>query len=186
MTITRCAWANKSELVKTYHDSKWGKPLHDEQELFKMLCLEGMQAGLSWSLILTKHDNLCEAFADFDPHVLVTYDEQKIEELLQNEGIIRNRLKINSVVHNARHYFVLCEKYGSLDDFLWSFVDHEPIINNWESESEIPASTPLSEAISKQLKKEGFKFIGPVIVYSLLQAVGIVNDHVVDCSFRFN
>lgn len=186
MTITRCAWANKSELEQTYHDTKWGKPLHDEQELFKMLCLEGMQAGLSWSLILTKYDNLCEAFADFDPHVLVTYDEQKIEELLRNEGIIRNRLKINSVILNARQYFILCEKYGSLDAFLWSFVNYKPIINNWESESEIPTSTPLAEAISKQLKKEGFKFIGPVIVYSLLQAVGIVNDHVVDCSFRFN
>ena len=184
MEIIRCDWANKSELEKQYHDTQWGKVVHDDNELFKMLILEGKQAGLSWSTILTKMDTLCKAFDDFIPEKLVNYDEEKIEVLLLNDGIIKNRLKVNAVVHNAKMYFKLCEKYGSLDAFLWSSVDYEPIINRWEKIEDVPASTPLSETISKQLKKEGFKFVGSTTIYAFMQSIGMVNDHLLSCSFR--
>lgn len=184
MDIVRCHWADKTELEKHYHDTQWGKPVHDDKELFKMLILEGKQAGLSWAVILAKMDTLCGAFDNFDPQKLIAYDDNRVEQLLKNDGIIKNRLKVNAVIHNAKMYFRLCEKYGSLDAFLWGYVDHQPIINNWEKVSDIPASTPLSDDISKQLKKEGFKFVGTTTIYALMQAIGMVNDHIAACSFR--
>lgn len=182
--IIRCPWAESSVLEQEYHDTQWGIPVHDDKTLFKMLILEGKQAGLSWSTILSKMDTLCAAFDDFDPAVVARYDGDKVEALLQNSGIIRNRAKVNAAVHNANRYFVLCEKHGSLDEFLWNYVDFKPIQNQWEQLSQVPSSTPLSNQISHDLKKLGFKFVGTTIIYAFLQAVGIVNDHLLSCSFR--
>ncbi len=184
MDIVRCDWANKTQLEQHYHDTQWGKPVHDDKELFKMLILEGKQAGLSWATILAKMDTLCAAFDNFDPHKLLAYDDDRMEELLLDDGIIKNRLKVNAVLHNAKMYFYLCEKYGSLDAFLWRYVNYHPIINNWKKSSDVPTSTPLSDEISKQLKKEGFKFVGTTTIYAFMQSIGIVNDHLVACSFR--
>lgn len=181
--IKRCDWAVKSELEQEYHDKVWGIPVHDDRKLFKMLILEGKQAGLSWSTILKKMDTLCEAFDDFDPAILITYDNTKIESLLQNNGIIKNRLKVNAVVNNAKAYFKLCEEFGSLDNYLWKFVNNKPIMNAWTKTEDIPANIPLSDTISKDLKKRGFKFVGTTIIYSFMQAIGMVNDHLVSCAF---
>lgn len=179
--IIRCDWATNHKLDEEYHDKIWGKPQHDDRELFKMLMLEGMQAGLSWSTILKKMDSMCEAFDDFNPEILITYNEAKIEGLMQNPGIIRNRLKINSAVVNAKTYFKLCEEFSSLDEYLWAYVDYKPIVNAWKTQDEVPASTELSARISKDLKKRGFKFVGTTIIYAFMQAVGMVNDHLVSC-----
>lgn len=184
MELIRCGWANRTEAERHYHDTRWGKPVHSDRELFKLLLLEGQQAGLSWSTILSKMGTLCEAFDDFRPEKLVSYDEEKIESLLLNSGIIRNRQKVNAAVHNAKMYFKLCEAYGSLDQFLWRYVDHTPIINRWETLQDVPAHTPLSDEISRQLKKEGFKFVGSTTIYALMQSIGMVNDHLLSCSFR--
>lgn len=181
--IQRCPWANKGKLEQEYHDREWGIPLHDDKQLFKMLILEGKQAGLSWSLILAKRETLCAAFDDFDPVLLAAYDDAKIAQLLQNNGIIKNRLKVRAVVNNARAYLRLCEEFGSLDSYLWAFVGHRPILNAWESADEVPAHTSLSDAISKDLKKRGFQFVGSTIVYSFMQAVGMVHDHLTSCAF---
>ena len=183
--LTRCDWAAHDILNQEYHDNEWGKPVHDDRTLFKMLILEGMQAGLSWITILKKRDAFIKAFDDFDPAIISTYGDEKIEELMHNAGIIRNRLKINAAITNARAYFVLCEKYGSLDHFLWSYVDGKPIKNAWETMSDVPASTPLAEKISKDLKNLGFKFVGPTIIYAYMQSVGLVNDHMTSC-FCYN
>lgn len=182
--VKRCDWAVHSQIERDYHDTKWGVPVHYDKELFKMLCLEGMQAGLSWVTVLKKMDTLCEAFDDFDPEIVKDYDESKELELLQNEGIIRNRLKVKSVSINAKAYFKVCDEFGSFSDYLWGFVENKPIINSWKSITEIPAKTEISDKISKDLKKRGFKFIGSTIVYAFMQAVGMVNDHLVDCDFR--
>lgn len=182
--IKRCAWANNNKLEQEYHDEKWGIPVFEDKELFKMLCLEGMQAGLSWVTVLNKMQGLCEAYDDFDPEVVINYDEKKEEELLQNEGIIRNRLKVKSVAINAKAYFKVCEEFDSFSNYLWGFVNHKPIINSWKSIEEVPAKTELSDRISKDLKKRGFKFVGSTIVYAFMQAVGMVNDHLLDCYFR--
>lgn len=182
--IKRCDWANKNKLEQEYHDKEWGVPVHDDRKLFKMLILEGKQAGLSWNTILSKMETLCEAFDDFDPEILITYDENKVEELLNNNGIIKNRLKVKAVIHNAKAYYKLCEEYGSLNHYLWSFVNNKPIINAWESIEQVPASTPLSDLISKDLKKRGFKFVGTTTIYAFMQGVGMVNDHLVYCAFR--
>lgn len=183
-TITRCDWANKSEIEMKYHDNYWGKPVHDDRELFKMLILEGKQAGLSWSTILNKMEHMQKVFDDFDPEIISQYDDAKIQELLQDPGIIRNNLKVNAAITNAKAYFVLCEEFGSLDNYLWGFVDNVPIINSWKTIQEVPATTPLSDTISKDLKKRGFKFVGSTIIYAYMQAIGMVNDHLVDCAFR--
>ncbi len=183
-TINRCDWATKSPIEQDYHDHKWGIPVYEDRELFKMLLLEGMQAGLSWVTILKKMDTMCAAFDDFDPEKLIAYDEEKVAKLLQNEGIIRNRLKIQSASANARAYFALREEFGSLSNYLWGFVRHQPIINTWEHIREVPARTDLSDTISRDLKKRGFKFVGSTIVYAFMQAVGMVNDHLVSCDFR--
>lgn len=181
--IKRCDWANKSEIESKYHDEEWGRPIYDDKKLFKMLILEGKQSGLSWYIILSKMKTLCEAFDDFDPHKLVKYDDKKIEELLKNEGIIRNKLKVNAVVTNAKVYFKLCDEFGSLSNYLWQYVDNKPIINKWSKAEEIPVKTELSDKISKDLKKRGFKFVGSTIIYSFMQAIGMVNDHLITCSF---
>lgn len=181
--IRRCDWAVKSRLEQEYHDKEWGIPVHDDKKLFKMLILEGKQAGLSWATILKKMDTLCEAFDDFDPAVLVTYDAAKIESLLQNDGIIRNRQKVNAVVSNAKAYFQLCAEVGSFEHYLWSFIDHKPIINSWTRIEEVPSSSLVSDAISRDLKKRGFKFVGTTTVYAFMQAAGMVNDHLTTCSF---
>lgn len=181
--IKRCDWAVKSKLEQEYHDNEWGVMCHDNKKLFKMLILEGKQAGLSWSTILSKMDTLCAAFDNFDPDILVTYDDEKIESLLQNDGIIRNRQKVNAVINNAKVYFKLCEEFGSLDNYLWSFVNYQPIINNWSRIEEVPSSTPVSDSISKDLKKHGFKFVGTTTVYAFMQSIGMVNDHLTSCTF---
>lgn len=177
----RCAWVSDDPLYIAYHDEEWGRPLHDDQRLFEMLILEGAQAGLSWITVLRKRESYRNAFDNFDIDKILHYDDAKIEELMQNEGIIRNRLKINSVITNAKAFRKVQQEYGSFDAFLWGFVNGKPIQNSWAHITDAPAKTELSDAISKDLKKRGFKFIGSTIVYAYLQAVGLVNDHTTDC-----
>ena len=178
---TRCSWAGKLPISIEYHDKEWGRPVHDDRKLFEMLILEGMQAGLSWNTVLKKREAFREAFDGFDPCQVALYDEAKKQELLTNEGIIRNRLKVNAAVANARAFLQVRETHGSFDRFLWAYVDHAPIRNHWKSVDEIPATTPLSDRISKDLKKLGFRFVGSTIIYAFMQATGMVNDHVTDC-----
>ncbi len=182
---TRCQWACKREQEKYYHDTEWGVPLHDDQLLFEFLILEGVQAGLSWSTVLAKRDNYRLAFNNFDPNIVANYNDQKIQELLQNPGIIRNKLKVRAAVTNAKAFLKVVDEFGSFDKYIWAFVNYKPIINTWKTWEEIPATTPISEAMSKDLKKRGFKFVGPTICYAHMQATGMVNDHVVDC-FRYD
>lgn len=182
--INRCDWANKDPLLKDYHDNVWGKPIYDDKKLFRMLVLESMQAGLSWLTILKKIDNFDKAFDGFDPDIIVSYDEKKEDELMENQGIIRNRLKIKSVKKNALAYQKIVRDFGSFSDYLWDFVDFKPIINKWDEVSQIPAKSLLSEKISADMKKRGFKFVGPTIIYSFMQAVGMINDHLVTCDFK--
>ena len=179
-TIERCSWAT-TDLYKEYHDKEWGKPVHNDDKLFEMLILEGMQAGLSWLTILNKREAFREAFDKFDCRKVALYGEEKIEELMQNEKIVRNRLKIKSAVTNAQQFIRIQEEYGSFDSFIWSYVNHKPIHNHFNTEDELPARTQLSDHISKDLKKRGFKFVGSTIIYAYMQAVGIVNDHVKKC-----
>ena len=176
----RCSWAT-TELYKEYHDKEWGRPVHDDRKLFEMLILEGMQAGLSWLTILNKRRAFREAFDEFDYQKVALYDEAKMDALMQNAKIIRNRLKIKSAIINAQQFIKVQEEYGSFDAFIWSYVENRPIHNHFESETDIPATTPLSDKISKDLKKHGFKFVGSTIVYAYMQAIGIVNDHVKSC-----
>lgn len=178
--VARCSWAT-TDLYKEYHDNEWGKPVHDDDRLFEMLVLEGMQAGLSWITILNKRESFRAAFDKFDCRKVELYDEAKIEELMRNEKIIRNRLKIESAIINARQFIKVQEEYGSFDSFIWSYVDNKPINNHFAKESEIPAKTLLSDRISKDLKKLGFKFVGSTIVYAYMQSIGMVNDHVKSC-----
>ncbi|MDD4112059.1 MAG: DNA-3-methyladenine glycosylase I, partial [Herbinix sp.] len=161
--------------------NEWGRPVHDDIKLFEMLILEGMQAGLSWITVLKKREAFREAFDGFDPHKIALYDDTKIQELLENEKIIRNHLKINAAVNNAKLYLKVIEEYGSFDKFIWSYVDYSPIINRWDNHSDMPASTLLSDRVSKDLRKMGFKFVGSTIIYSFMQAVGMVNDHITEC-----
>ena len=182
--IMRCAWAGEDKLYQRYHDEEWGIPVHDDGKLFEMLILEGAQAGLSWITILRRRDNYRKAFDGFDIDTILTYDEHKLEELRQDEGIIRNRLKIQSVVTNAKAFRAVQKEYGSFDKFIWAYVDGKPIINKWSDISQLPAETKLSATISKELKKRGFKFVGPTIVYAYMQAIGMVDDHTMDCFRR--
>lgn len=177
----RCAWAGNIPIYMDYHDNEWGRPVHDDVKLFEMLILEGMQAGLTWLTVLNKREAFREAFDGFDPYKVALYDEAKIEELMTNEKIIRNRLKINAAVNNARLFLRVIEEYGSFDQFIWGYVDYAPITGHWEKIQDIPASTPLSDKISKDLKKRGFKFVGSTIIYAFMQATGMVNDHVTNC-----
>ena len=179
---TRCAWCGTTDpLYMRYHDEEWGVPVYDDRLLFAKLILDGAQAGLSWITILRKRDNYWAAFDQFDPEKIARYDEDKIAELLQNRGIVRNRLKVQSAVKNARGYLEIMEKEGSFSRFLWGFVDGRSIQNNWRSMEEVPTETAVSRKISKALKQYGFSFVGPTIVYAYMQAVGLCNDHVVDC-----
>ncbi len=179
--VTRCAWAGTEPLYVAYHDEEWGVPLHDDQMLFEFLILEGAQAGLSWSTILRKRQNYRVAFDHFDPRLIADYDDQKIGELLANSGIIRNRLKIQAAIKNAKACLEMQKEFGSFDRFIWQFVDGAPIINYWKTMYEVPSSTPVSDEMSKELKKRGFTFVGTTICYAFMQAVGLVNDHTVDC-----
>jgi DNA-3-methyladenine glycosylase I len=180
----RCSWA-KNELAIAYHDAEWGVPLHDDQKLFEFLILEGAQAGLSWDTILRKRENYRAAFDNFDAGKVALYDEKKVAELLNNEGIIRNRLKIASAISNAKSYLKIQEEFGSFDSYIWQFVDGKPLKNARKDMSEVPAKTEISDAMSKDLKKRGFNFVGSTIMYAFMQACGLVNDHAVDC-FRYN
>ena len=183
MTI-RCQWAGTDPLYVAYHDLEWGVPVHDDRTIFEFLILEGAQAGLSWSTILKKRDAYRAAFDNFDPTVVATYGETKVAELLANPGIVRNRAKIASAIKNAQAFLAVQQEFGSFDAYIWQFVGGQPRQNNWQSLSEIPASTPESEAMSKDLRKRGFNFVGPTICYAHMQATGMVNDHTVDC-FRY-
>ncbi len=177
----RCAWATHKELDKEYHDEEWGVPLYDDRLLFEFLILEGAQAGLSWTTILAKRENYRNAFDHFDANKIAEYDQKKIDELLNNSGIVRNKLKINSTVTNAKIFLEIQEEYGSFSKYIWSFVNGKPIQNNWKTREEVPATTEISDLMSKALKKRGFKFIGSTICYAFMQATGMVNDHTVDC-----
>ena len=181
----RCSWSTNEEIYIRYHDEEWGVPVHDDRKLFEFLILEGAQAGLSWITILKRREAYREAFEKFDPEKVARYNDAKIEELLQRSDLIRNRLKITSAVTNAQAFLKVQEEFGSFDKYIWGFVDGKPIQNNWKTLSEIPAQTPLSVKISKDLKKRGFKFVGPTIVYAHMQATGMVNDHLTEC-FRYH
>ncbi len=178
---TRCAWVTDDPLYLEYHDTEWGVPVHDDQRLFEFLVLESAQAGLSWLTILKKREAYREAFDLFDVETVANYKEVKIAELLGNKGVVRNRLKVTSTVSNAQHFLEIQEEFGSFDAYLWQFVNGQPLINAWTSLSDVPATTPESDALSKDLKKRGFKFVGSTIMYAYMQAVGMVNDHVTDC-----
>jgi len=182
--MKRCEWANKSELEQSYHDNEWGVPIHDDRKLFEFLILEGAQAGLSWSTILKKREGYRKAFDNFDARKISQYSESTVSRLLADPGIIRNRLKINAAVTNARAFLKVQEEFGSFDRYIWQFVNGRPIRNSRRKMTDIPASTSESEAMSRDLQKRGFKFVGPTICYAFMQAVGMVNDHVVDC-FRY-
>jgi DNA-3-methyladenine glycosylase I len=168
-------------LYKEYHDAEWGRPVHDDRKLFEMLILEGAQAGLSWETVLNKRAAYRIAFDGFDPYKIASYDENKIEELMANPGIIRNRLKINAAINNAKLFIKIIEQHGSFDNFIWAYVENKPIVGHWEKFDNMPVTTPISDKISADLKKMGFKFTGSTIIYSFMQAVGMVNDHLTAC-----
>jgi len=184
-TIVRCPWCGSDPLYISYHDQEWGVPLHDERRLFEMLTLEGAQAGLSWLTILRKREGYRRAFAGFDPQLVAGFGDVDVARLLAEPGIVRNRLKIASTISNARAVLEVQARYGSLDAFLWGFVDGTPIRNSWRSMAEIPASTPLSDAMSREMKRHGFRFVGSTICYAHMQATGMVNDHLTSC-FRYD
>lgn len=179
----RCAWA-RHELEIEYHDTEWGVPVHDDRKHFEFLLLDGAQAGLSWLTMLKKRENYRVAFDGFDPEKVARYDERRKAELLQDTGIVRNRLKIESAVRNARGFLSIQEEYGSFDSYIWRFVDGATKVNAWKTKDDVPVATPQAEAMSKDLKKRGFNFVGPTICYAYMQAAGMVNDHTVDC-FRY-
>lgn len=181
MSRYRCEWAGNDPLYIEYHDKEWGVSVYDDQKLFEFLILEGFQAGLSWITILRKRDNFRKAFDGYDYRKIAGYDNEKIASLLQDKGIVRNKLKINAAVSNARAFIKVQEEIGSFSNYIWSFVDHKPVINRFSSLEEVPARTELSDKISKDLKKRGFKFVGSTIVYAHMQATGMVNDHLVHC-----
>ena len=182
--LPRCPWAISDELLRDYHDTEWGVPLHDDHGLFEFLCLEGAQAGLSWRTVLAKREHYRKVFHAFDIARVAAMKDRELEKLLLDPGIIRNRLKVTSTRDNAIAALRIVEEFGGLDGYLWSFVDGKPLVNHWRDKSEVPASTPLSDRMSKELKKRGFRFVGTTICYSLLQATGMVNDHLVGC-FRY-
>jgi DNA-3-methyladenine glycosylase I len=183
-TINRCAWVGSDPLYLEYHDREWGVAVHDDRLLFEFLILEGAQAGLSWITILRKREAYRTAFAGFDPQVVARFDDVRVAQLLADPGIVRNRLKVASAVTNARAFLKVQEEFGSFDAYMWRFVDGKPIRNSWLNIAEVPASTPVSDAMSRDLKRRGFRFVGSTICYAHMQAVGMVNDHTVDC-FRW-
>ena len=182
---TRCAWAQgQFEDYITYHDEEWGVPVHDDRKHFEFLILEGAQAGLSWATVLKKREGYRIAFANFDPEIAATFDEDKIQELLQFEGIIRNKLKVRGAITNAQKFLEVQQEFGSFDTYIWSFVNGKTIVNSPQTMKDVPATSSESDALSKDLKKRGFKFVGSTIIYAHMQACGLVNDHTVDC-FRY-
>jgi len=181
MEPNRCSWSTKDQLYKDYHDNEWGVPLHDDTRLFEMINLEGAQAGLSWYTVLTKRENYRKAFDNWDAKKIAKYTDKKIESLMADAGIIRNRLKINGTVLNAKAFLEVQKEFGSFDKYIWSFVGGKPIVNHFKSLSEVPAKTAISDAMSKDLLKRGFKFVGSTICYAFMQATGMVDDHVADC-----
>lgn len=182
--MPRCEWADKNELERSYHDNEWGVPIHDDRTLFEFLVLEGAQAGLSWSIILRKREGYRRAFDNFDAREISRYSRADISRLIANPEIIRNRLKIAATITNARAFLQLQKEFGSFDNYIWQFVNGKPIRNSWKKITDIPSSTPESDTMSKDLQKRGFKFVGTTICYAFMQAVGMVNDHVVGC-FRY-
>jgi DNA-3-methyladenine glycosylase I len=180
--VTRCEWAGSSdELMLAYHDEEWGVPSHDDRHLFEMLTLEGAQAGLSWTTILRKREGYRNAFAEFDPTAVAAFTAKDVTRLLADPGIVRNRLKVESTIVNAGRVLAVQEELGSFDAYVWGFVDGAPLVNRWRTLSELPAETDLSKALSKDLKRRGFRFIGPTVCYAFMQTVGMVDDHTVDC-----
>ena len=184
MEKNRCGWCLSSDLYKKYHDNEWGKPIYDDKSIFEFLILETFQAGLSWITILNKRENFRAAFDNFDYQKIVNYNTSKEEELLENSGIIRNKLKIKATITNAIAFMKIQEEFGSFSQYIWNFVDGKPIVNHWKSLSEVPATTSVSDALSKDLKKRGFKFVGSTVIYAHMQATGMVNDHILDCWTR--
>jgi DNA-3-methyladenine glycosylase I len=182
--VKRCEWADKGELERAYHDSEWGVPVHDDRRLFEFLILEGAQAGLSWSTVLKKRERFRKAFRNFDAVAVSGFSERDVSMLLSDPGIIRNRLKIRAAIGNAQAFLRVREEFGSFDRYIWRFVDGTPVRNAWSRMTEIPCSTAASDAMSEDLRKRGFKFVGSTICYAYMQAVGMVNDHVVEC-FRY-
>lgn len=178
---TRCEWGDSSDIYRQYHDEEWGVPVYDDRKLFEFLVLESAQAGLSWITILKRREGYRRAFADFDPDIVAQYDEHKVEELLQDTGIIRNKLKIRATISNAKAFLKVQEEFGSFSNYIWGFVGGKPIVNHYASMKEIPAQTELAVKISKELKKRGFSFLGPTVLYSHMQATGLVNDHLTHC-----
>ena len=185
MAKNRCAWCVGDPLYEAYHDEEWGVPVYDDETLFEFLILETFQAGLSWITVLRKRENFRKAFDGFDYKKIANYNQSKIESLLQDSGIIRNKLKVNATVTNAQAFMRVQDEFGSFSKYIWGFTDGKPIKNAYKTLSDVPANTPLSDAISKDLKKRGFKFVGTTVVYAHMQATGMVNDHVIDC-FRYN
>jgi DNA-3-methyladenine glycosylase I len=181
--IKRCGWA-RNELAVRYHDEEWGVPLHDDRAIFEFIVLEGAQAGLSWDTILRKRERYREVFDQFDPETVARYDEAKVAQLLADPGIIRNKMKINAAIQNARAFLAVRDEFGTFDSYIWRFVDGQPIVNTWRTLAEIPARTAESDALSADLRKRGFAFVGSTICYAHMQATGMVNDHLVDC-FRY-
>lgn len=181
----RCEWAGSDPLYIEYHDKEWGVPEHDDRKLFELLILEGAQAGLSWRTVLKKRNNYKKAFDNFDPKKIAQYDSKKIEELLRNEGIIRNRLKVESTIRNAQSFLGVQKEFGSFNTYIWDFVNGTPIMNKWKSVHDIPSKTDISDSMSKDLKRRGFTFVGSTICYAFMQATGMVNDHVLSC-FRYD
>lgn len=184
LSLTRCEWNLNDELLTLYHDTEWGEPLHDDRMLFEFLALDGMQAGLSWNTILRKRENFRQAFDYFEIKVVAGYGESKIQELLANPGIVRNKAKINAIINNANRVIAVQEEFGSLDSYLWGFVSGKTVQNCWQSLSQIPATSAISDAMSKDMIARGFKFCGSTILYAFMQAAGMVNDHIVTC-FRY-
>lgn len=184
MEKNRCGWCLSSDLYKKYHDNEWGKPIYDDKSIFEFLILETFQAGLSWITILNKRENFRAAFDNFDYQKIVNYNTSKEEELLENSGIIRNKLKIKATITNAIAFMKIQEEFGSFSQYIWNFVDGKPIVNHWKSLSEVPATTSVSDILSKDLKKRGFKFVGSTVIYAHMQATGMVNDHILDCWTR--
>ncbi len=183
-TDVRCRWAGNDPFYLAYHDQEWGVPVHDDRLLFEFLILEGAQAGLSWITILRKRAGYRRAFDNFEPAKVARYGQRKLDALLKDEAIVRNRLKLQAAVNNAQRFLAVQEEFGSFDHFLWGFVDAQPVQNAWRRATQVPASTALSDALSKDMKKRGFKFVGSTICYAFMQAVGLVNDHTTDC-FRY-
>ncbi|HNW98121.1 MAG TPA: DNA-3-methyladenine glycosylase I [Bacteroidales bacterium] len=180
----RCPWPNDDKLMIAYHDKEWGIPVHDDRKLFEFMVLDAFQAGLSWKTILHRRENFCKAFDNFDYHKIAKYSEIKYQKLLTDESIIRNRLKIQATIENAKAFIKVQKEFGSFDKYIWQFVNNKPIVNKWKSISEIPAFSKESDLMSKDLKKRGFKFVGTTICYAFMQAAGLVNDHIVSC-FRY-